>query len=884
MAEEMASTYEPQKVEKRIYQYWLDEGVFTPQVEGAKDSFCIVIPPPNVTGVLHMGHALQDSIMDLLTRWHRMKGDESLWLPGTDHAGIATQNVVEAMLAEEGLAKHDLGREAFLERVWEVKDEHQSHIRAQLERLGASLDWSRERFTLDDDYTRAVREAFVRLYEDGLIYRGERMISWCPRCATSLSDLEVEHTETDGHLWYIRYPAADGGPGVVVATTRPETMLGDTAVAVHPEDERYTNLIGSNVILPLMEREIPVIGDDYIDVEFGTGALKVTPGHDPNDFEIAQRHGLSSVVVIGEDGKMTKEAGAYAGMERYAARKAVVADLDERGLLEGIEEYRHSVGHCSRCNTTVEPLVSTQWFVNMKSLAEMGLQAVRDGEVRFVPPRWTKVYCDWLENIRDWCISRQLWWGHQIPVWYCDDCGKQTCTREDPTQCSHCSSPNIKRDPDVLDTWFSSALWPFATLGWPDETPDLQHFYPTSVLVTAYDIIYFWVARMVMMGKYMRRERPFDTVFIHGLVRDERGRKISKSLGNNIDPIELIDNYGADAVRFALVQLITHGQDLTYSEERILAARNFGNKLWNASRFVIMNLDDGGADVDLGKAELRLADRWILSRHADMLEKVSKELGDNNLAQAADALYEHIWGEYCDWYLELCKPDLYGDTTVERKATVQTILREVLSGVLRALHPFMPFVTEEIWQRFAPGTGSIAVAAYPEADSAMLDAKAEAEMGVVQGVVSAVRNLRAVVSVPPSEKVKVTLQAPEGLPALLDAEQGGIKALAGIGDLAIEGEDVSAPENALGDVAEGVRAFLHIEGAIDVDGELERLGREIAKIEQLNEQCRRKLENADFVSRAPAHVVELERCRLEENTANLAKLQEQAELMRGLLR
>jgi valyl-tRNA synthetase len=883
MSKEMAKTYEPKQVEQRLYQYWVDEGLFHAEVNAEQEPFCIVIPPPNVTGVLHMGHALDVSIQDLLTRWHRMLGHAALWLPGSDHASIATHAVVEARLAEKGLTRYDLGRDQFIEEVWKVTKEHQSHIREQLKRCGASLDWSRERFTMDADYSRAVREAFVRLYEEGLIYRGERMINWCPRCGTSLSDLEVEHVETDGHLWHIRYPGKNGGPGVVVATTRPETMLGDTAVTVHPDDERYEGLIGASVVLPLMEREIPVIADEYVDVEFGTGALKVTPAHDPNDLEIAERHGLPSVTVIGPDGKMTEEAGAYAGMDRAEAREAVVAELEQRGLLECVEEYRHTVGHCSRCHTTVEPLVSLQWFVRMESLAELGLQAVRDGEVGFVPERWASVYCDWLEDFRDWCISRQLWWGHPVPVWYCDDCGEVTCTREDPTECAHCGSRSLTPDPDVLDTWFSSALWPFATLGWPDETAELEYFYPTSVLVTGYDIIYFWVARMVMMGKQIRNERPFESVFIHGLVRDSDGRKISKSLGNNIDPIDLIEEYGADAVRFALVQLITHGQDLKYSEDRILAARNFGNKLWNAARFVMMNLDDEDETVEPVEAELSLADRWILSRHAATMEVVNKELSRYNLAQAADALYEHTWGEFCDWYLELCKPDLYGSASGQRKATVLSVLRQMLSGILRALHPFMPFVTEEVWHGLVGDSHSISVAEYPQADGSMVDADAEAQMSMMQSVVSTVRNLRSVVAIPPSQKVEVTLQGDADTVEMLREQRAGIAALAGVERLSVEAEVAESPGSALGDVADGVRVFLHIGEGIDLNAELTRLGKQMAELEKLNAQCRRKLDNENFVRNAPAEVVELERMRVQENTANLEKLQAQAELVKASL-
>ncbi len=882
MPKDIPTKYDPQSVEKRIYEYWLEEGVFAAEVDSNKAPFCIVIPPPNVTGVLHMGHALDGSIQDLLTRWHRMNGDSSLWLPGMDHAGIATQNVVEKRLAGEGMSRHDLGKDAFLERVWQVKEEHQNHMRKQLRREGASLDWDRERFTLDDEYCNAVREAFVQLYDEGLIYQGARMINWCPRCETSLSDLEVEHEDEAGYLWHIRYPGADGGPGVVVATTRPETMLGDTAVTVHPDDDRYKDLVGKNVILPLMDREIPVVADEYVDIEFGTGALKVTPAHDPNDLEIGMRHNLESIVVIGEDGRMTEAAAGYAGLDRYEARERIVADLEALGLLEGIEAHSHAVGHCSRCKTTVEPLVSKQWFVDMKPLVKEALQVVYDGEIEFVPERWGRVYCDWLENVHDWCISRQLWWGHPIPVWHCGDCGEMTCTKEDPTECAHCGSTNIEADPDVLDTWFSSAMWPFATLGWPEKTEALAYFYPTSVLVTGYDIIYFWVARMVIMGCHFMKQIPFDTVFIHGLVRDEKGRKISKSLGNNIDPIDLMETYSADAVRFSLVQLITHGQDLKYSEDRILAARNFANKLWNASRFVMMNLDDDMEPVDLSRAELNLADRWILSRHAAMVAGVNRELGNYNLAQASDMLWEHIWREFCDWYVELSKPDLYGDSTPERKATVQTILRQTLSGILRALHPFMPFVTEEIWQLLKPGCGSIVVAEYPVADDEALDEDAEASMGIMQEVVSATRNLRAVIGIPPSQKVKVTLQADGEVAGMLSAQERGLKALAGVSELCIEPEG-DAPANVLGGLAAGVKVFLHIEGGIDLAEEAKRLENEMEKVAKLNAQCEKKLSNEGFVSRAPAEVIERERERLEENTATLSKLEEQVKVLRGLL-
>ncbi len=880
---DMDKPYDAHQVEGKWYQYWLEQGVFDAEVSADKEPYCIVIPPPNVTGVLHMGHALDETIQDLLIRWHRMRGFEALWLPGTDHAGIATQNVVEAMIAEEGLSRHELGREKFVQRIWQVKDEHHHQITSQLQRLGVSVDWRRERFTLDEGLSRAVREAFVRLYEEGLIYRGARMINWCPRCSTSLSDLEVEHRQQQGHLWYIRYPAADGGPGLVVATTRPETMLGDTAVAVHPDDERYQDIMGQTVILPLMKREIPVITDDYIDPEFGTGALKVTPAHDPNDLEIAQRHDLPSVVVIDREGKMTAEAGEYAGQDRYECREQVIADLQAQGLLKKTEDYVHTPGHCQRCDTVVEPLVSTQWFVKMESLAQEGLTAVDEGLVQFVPERWAKVYRDWLENIQDWCISRQLWWGHPIPVWYCEDCGQMTCQREDPAQCAHCNSSNIHQDPDVLDTWFSSALWPFSTMGWPDETAELDYFYPTSVLVTGYDIIYFWVARMIMMGMHLGGQQPFREVFIHGLVRDERGRKMSKSLGNAVDPLELIDEYGTDALRFGLIQLITHGQDLTYTPDRMVGARNFCNKLWNAARLILMNIADA-AEVDLEAAELSLADRWILARHNRMLAELDRQLSDYNLAPAADLLYEYVWGEVCDWYLEIAKLDLYQEKNPERKATVQNILRSLLSDILRALHPFMPFITEEIWQRLAPETGSIVPQSYPQADERWFDDQAEDDMSRVQAAIVAVRSLRADLRIPPGQKVTVTMTAPgEADAQALDSQRECICSLASVESLAIRTAPAEPPADVLTQVAEGIEVYLHLAETIDPEQEIQRLQKEIAELESLRQRSQKKLENKDFLNKAPAKVVAKERERLVEAERDRAKLAEQLQILQEML-
>jgi valyl-tRNA synthetase len=882
MSHEMEKAYEPQNIEGRIYQYWLDNHTFDAEVDPSKPSYCIVIPPPNVTGILHMGHALDNTIQDLLIRWKRMSGYEALWIPGSDHAGIATQNVVERLIAEEGLSRHDLGREAFVARVWEVKEKHHSHIVEQLRRFGSSLDWRRERFTMDDGLSRAVREAFVTLWEEGLIYRGDYMVNWCPRCATGLSDLEVENVEKPGHLWHIRYPEPDGGPGLVVATTRPETMLGDTAVCVNPKDERYQHLVGKTVVLPLMDREIPVIADEYTDMEFGTGALKVTPSHDPNDLQLAQRHNLPEVVAIGKDGKMTAEMGRYAGMDRDECRKQVVADLDELGLLVSVEDYTHTIPQCSRCHTILEPLVSTQWFVKMEPLARKGLEAVDSGAVRFVPERWTKVYRDWLENPRDWPISRQLWWGHSIPVWYCDDCGKMTCTREDPTACGHCGSSKIRQDEDVLDTWFSSQLWPFSTLGWPDKTPELDYFYPTSVLVTAYDIIYFWVARMIMAGEQFTGREPFADVFIHGLVRDEKGRKISKSLGNNVDPIELIDRYGADALRFALTQLITHGQDLSLAEDRFVGARNFCNKLWNASRFALMNLEDAPeekGDEELDPEALTLVDRWILSRFSATMATVIGQLEQYNLAQAAEALYEFVWSEFCDWYLEMAKTSLYGED-LERKQATQRVLRFVIGGILRALHPFMPFITEEIWQRWRPQDGSLAKQSYPQAEERWSDSEAEEQMALLQDAIGAVRSMRADWNIAPGPKLAVTIQsADEATLALMRDYTASFNTLAWTSELSTQTAATETMSGAVSSLVGAMQVFLHLGGAIDVQAELARLDKQIAKANGDAERSRKKLANEGFVSKAPAQVIEDEKARLAESEKTVGKLQGQREAL-----
>jgi valyl-tRNA synthetase len=877
---EMPKAYEHQSVESRWYDYWLSEGLFDTAVNPARDSYCIVIPPPNVTGVLHMGHALDCSIQDLLTRWKRMSGFEALWLPGSDHAGIATQNVVEQILASEGLSRHDLGRDKFVERVWEVANRHHDVIISQLRRVGASCDWRRERFTLDTQCSRAVREAFVTLFEQGLIYRGARMINWCPRCHTGLSDLEVEHREHHGHLWYIRYPAAGGGEGVVVATTRPETMLGDTAVAVSPADDRYRALIGNAVILPLMDRPIPVVADDAVDPAFGTGAVKVTPAHDPADLEIGVRHNLPSVRVISENGRMTEEAGAYAGEDRYEARSRIVEDLKKLGLLVQTDSYDHAVGHCQRCDTVVEPLVSTQWFVRMEPLAAEGLAAVDRGLVVFTPDRWTKIYRDWLEGIRDWCISRQLWWGHRIPVWYCNDCGAVVCTREDPSSCP-CGSTALEQDPDVLDTWFSSALWPFSTLGWPDATPEMDYFHPTSVLVTAYDIIFFWVARMIMMGMHLVGRQPFNDVFIHGLVRDDKGQKMSKSRGNVVDPVLLMDEYGADALRFALLQLITHGQDIRYSEDRLRGARNFCNKLWNVTRFVLMNMPDDVLPEDLPPpSELSLANRWIMSRHAAMLDRLQTELEGYNIAQGADALYDYIWSEFCDWYVELAKPALYAEVPTPASAATKALLQRLLGEILRALHPFMPYITEELWQRVYPDRGSIVRQPWPVADPAWRDEAAEDQMTLLQDVIVALRSLRADMTIPFSQKLPVTLVAADT--SLLETQRDGIAFLAACSDLSLQGPDAPKPSGALTAEVSGVEVHLQLAGAVDVPAQTDRLSKRLAKLEEQVAGSRRKLGNQDFLSRAPEEEIERERQRLQEAQATSGRLTRYLDVLRTL--
>ncbi|MGB9660974.1 MAG: valine--tRNA ligase [Moorellaceae bacterium] len=854
--------YNPRQVEEKWYRLWEKEGYFRGPTEvSGRRTFSIVMPPPNVTGSLHLGHALDNTLQDILVRWHRMRGDATLWIPGTDHAGIATQARVEEELAKEGLSKYDLGREKFLERVWAWKEEYGNRITQQLRRLGASCDWSRERFTMDEGCSRAVREVFVRLYEKGLIYRGNYIINWCPRCRTTISDIEVEHQEEAGYLWYIRYPFKDGSGSITIATTRPETMLGDTAVAVHPEDERYRKFIGKTLILPLVNREIPLIADAYVDPHFGTGAVKITPAHDPNDFEVGQRHGLPSVTVIGKEAIMTEEAGPYAGLDRYACRRQVVQDLEIQGYLVKVEEHTHAVGHCYRCDTVIEPLVSPQWFVRMQPLAGPAIQAAKEGRVRFIPERFTKIYLNWLENLRDWCISRQLWWGHRIPVWYCQQCEEVICSVSDPAECPSCGSTALEQDPDVLDTWFSSALWPFSTMGWPDKTRELENYYPTSVLVTGRDIIFFWVARMIFMGLEFMQEVPFREVLIHGLVLDALGRKMSKSLGNGVDPMEVIEEYGADTLRFMLVTGNTPGNDLRFHPERIESTRNFCNKIWNAARFVLLNLTD--YDPKKEKAPYTLADRWILSRLNTLVRQVTANMEAYEIGEAARLLYDFFWGEFCDWYIELAKIRLYGSDPAA-KATAQQVLVEVLGTSLKLLHPFMPFITEEIWQYLPGNKDSIMISPWPQAEPGRQDGAAEEAMSLIIEVIRAVRNLRSEMRVPQGLKARVLLVASGNSRQIMEEARPYLGALAQAEPVEIVTSLAQPPVKAAAAVTGGVEIYLPLEGLIDLEKETARLEKELAATLKELERVRRKLANPEFLTKAPAEVVAKEKDREKE--------------------
>jgi len=807
---------------------------------------------------------LDNTLQDILTRWRRMQGYNALWLPGTDHAGIATQARVEESLAGEGLSKYDLGREKFLERVWEWKHLYGNRITSQLSLMGSSCDWSRERFTMDENCSRAVREVFVNLYEKGLIYQGNYIINWCPRCHTAISDIEVEHEDSDGHLWYIKYPVEGGNEFLVVATTRPETMLGDTGVAVHPEDERYTHLLGKNVILPLVNRVIPIFADSYVEKEFGTGAVKVTPAHDPNDFEMGLRHNLEQVVVIDNHGLMNENAGRYQGMDRYECRRQIVADLKEQGFLIKIEDIKHAVGHCQRCDTIIEPLVSKQWFVRMKPLAEPAIEKVLNGEIRFVPERFTKIYINWMENIRDWCISRQLWWGHRIPVWYCQDCSEIICSKTDPDHCPSCSSSDLKQDEDVLDTWFSSALWPFSTLGWPESTTDLDYFYPTTVLVTGRDIIFFWVARMIFSGIEHTGKVPFYDVNIHGLILDSQGRKMSKSLGNGIDPIEVIEKYGADTLRFSLITGVTPGNDIRFHWEKVENTRNFANKIWNASRFVIMNLE-GYEKTEINPNDYTLADRWIISRLNQRAEEVNHLLERYDLGEAAKVLYDFIWDEFCDWYIELAKPRLSASADSSEKLIAQNVLVETLTGILRLLHPFMPFITEEIYHYLPGHNETIMLDSWPVKDDERIWESALQEMQQIMSAIRALRNIRAEFNVSPGKQIKTVLVVnDEDYREVFTANQAYIKQMARVKEMEIVRELAQKPAQAVSALTNQAEIYVPLEGVIDIDKEIARLEKDLKGTLDELARAEGKLNNQNFISRAPQEVIEKEKGKAEE--------------------
>ena len=884
MEPKLSKGYEPHDVERKWYQEWETSGYFRADENSEKPPYSIVIPPPNVTGVLHMGHALNNTLQDILCRWKRMCGCEVLWMPGTDHAGIATQNVVEKQLAEEGSDRHAIGREQFIDRVWTWREESGGQIIEQLKRLGASCDWGRERFTMDEGLSKAVREVFVRLYDDGLIYRANRLINWCPRCHTALSDLEVEHDDKKGHLWHLRYPVIGSDRYMIVATTRPETMLGDTAVAVHPEDERYQDLIGKKILLPLVKREIPIVADEYVDKEFGSGAVKITPAHDFNDFELGKRHDLEVLNVFDESGVVNENGGDYCGQERYEARANVVADLENQGLLEKIDDYQNSVGECYRCKTVIEPYLSLQWYVDVKPLAEEAIKAVRSGETRIVPQQWEKTYFEWMLNIQDWCVSRQIWWGHRIPAWYCEECDEITVSREDATVCAHCGSSELRQETDVLDTWFSSALWPFSTMGWPEQTAALGKFYPTSCLVTGFDILFFWVARMMMMGLKFMDDVPFKDVYIHALVRDAQGQKMSKSKGNVIDPLLVIDEYGADAFRFTLTSFAAMGRDVKLSTDRIAGYRNFCNKIWNASRFALMNLEDfDPAGIDLQELDLSDADRWILTRFKDAASQVQAALEEYRFNDAASVLYAFTWHSFCDWYIELSKDDLYGDDPAA-KQRAQAVLYTVLEQLLRLLHPFMPFVTEEIWQAL-PGQrpyASIMLADFPTGAELPVDAVGAERMDLVMDVIRAIRNVRGEMDVAPSRQITVILdcKSAESVAILTEGETA-IRSLGRVGELTI-GQGIERPEQAATQLAGDVDILLPLAGLVDVAEEVKRLGKEIAKVQKDVDFFTKKLGNEKFVANAPPQVLEKDRGKLKDAEEKLAVLQEGLEKIQSL--
>ena len=881
MSRELPKVYEPQLVEEKIYRMWEEGGYFHTKAEEGKKPFTIVMPPPNVTGQLHMGHAMDATLQDTLIRFKRMQGYAALWVPGTDHAGIATQiKVEEELRKKEGLSRHDLGREKFLERVWDWKHKYGNRIVEQQKKLGSSCDWQRARFTMDEGCSKAVREVFVSLYEKGLIYKGSRIVNWCPHCVTALSDAEVEYVDKPGKLWHLKYPiVGEEGRYVIVATTRPETMLGDSGVAVNPNDPRYGDLVGKKCLLPLMDRQIPIVADEYVDLEFGTGCVKMTPAHDPNDFEVGLRHNLEMIRVLDDNGKVNELGGKYCGMDRYDARKAILADLDELGLLEKIEDHQHNVGTCYRCGNDVEPIVSAQWFVKMEPLAREGIRSVKEGETKFVPERFTKNYMNWMENLHDWCISRQLWWGHQIPVWYCADCGHMTCTREDPHVCEKCGSAHIERDPDVLDTWFSSALWPFSTLGWPEKTPDLDYFYPTDVLVTGYDIITFWVSRMIVSGLEHTKQAPFHTVLIHGLVRDNQGRKMSKSLGNGIDPLEMIDKYGCDALRMNMVTGNSPGNDMRFYVERCEAMRNFANKLWNASRYVLMNLGEDAVNQLPELSKLEIADKWVLSKLNTLTAEVTENLEKYELGVAIQKLYDFVWDTYCDWYIELTKARLYSEDA-ERKQTAISVLVYVLDQMLKLLHPFMPFITEEIWQSLPHEGEALMIAKWPEFHEELAFRSEEDQMESVMNAIRAIRNRRAEMNVPPSKKAALYILSSKQ--KIFEEGEGFLQRLAYADEVKILS---SEPENLDGMVTittSDAKLYIPMGQLVDVAKEIERIQKELDNNRKFLASLEGKLSNEKFVSRAPEAVVNAEREKAAKTRDLIAQLTDSLEAMKKL--
>lgn len=867
METNLNKTYDPKEFESRLYDEWMEKGYFASEPNKDKKPFTIMMPPPNITGQLHMGHALDHTLQDVLIRWKRMQGCETLWLPGTDHASIATEvKVVERIKKEEGKTKYELGRDEFMKRAWAWKEEFGGKIENQLKKLGDSCDWDRQRFTMDQGCNDAVKEFFIKLYEEGHIYRGHRIINWCPNCKTTLSDAEVEHEDQPGNFYHVKYFLKDSDQFLEVATTRPETMLGDSGIAVNPNDERYADIVGKTAILPLVGRELPIVADEYVDMEFGTGVVKMTPAHDPNDFEVGLRHNLEEINVMNEDGTMNDKCGKYAGMDRYECRKAIIDDLKEEGFLIKIKEHDHAVGTCYRCHTTIEPRLSEQWFVKMDKLAEPAIKILNDKELQFVPDKFDKTYLQWLENIRDWCISRQLWWGHQIPAYYCQECGEVVVAREMPEKCPKCGCTHFKQDEDVLDTWFSSALWPFSTLGWPNNTEELNYYYPTNVLVTGYDIIFFWVVRMAFAAMFCMNEKPFSHVLIHGLVRDSQGRKMSKSLGNGIDPLEIIDQFGADALRFTLITGNSPGNDMRFYMERVEFARNFANKLWNASRFVFMNWDEemmNGVTRSDVEANLTLADKWIISRANNIVKDVTHNMDKFELGMALQKAYDFTWSEYCDWYIEMVKPRLYGDDIEAKKVALYT-LTYVLETILKLLHPFIPFITEEIFDHLPTANGMIIVSEWPEFKEEDNMAKEEAMMDVMMDGIRNVRNVRSEMNVPPSKKAKVIMVPSEDKLEAVEAGKDYFKTLASASEVEVRADEAGIPEDAVSVVIDGVKIFIPLDELVDFEKELERLNKEKAKLEGEIKRVNGKLSNQGFLAKAPQKLVDEEKAKKEK--------------------